>query len=373
MEDDKTPASPRKRAAKAKPTDTSNPSAASDSTTTGASRAPRPHKIPPATFVPPTAPSDQPDPGQPTADPPFPRQSPSKIAKRAPKKTASSQDQPAAEGELPAAPAQRAAKTPAKKASKKAAAPRAAAAKKTTAAPPAKAAPPQKIAEPPAIVEPAATTPAPATPAPPAPQPEASSLWSTIKTNPGYATELLALAAVSHLGPLAQADLAWLRDTYPTATTQGLVRIATSRSVRQARTQGAVAGLLGPVAVLAETGALLWTQARLVLDLAAVYGRDPADPERAAELLTLQGVHPDLTSAREALAAARKVAVNGAGASDRQIIFALVRLAGRALGRMALARRAARLVPGAGAVLTGLLDGRATEQLAVRATKFYRT
>jgi hypothetical protein len=29
-------------------------------------------------------------------------------------------------------------------------------------------------------------------------------------------------------------------------------------------------------------------------------------------------------------------------------------------------------VPGAGAALTGILDGRATEQLAVRAAKFYR-
>jgi hypothetical protein len=50
----------------------------------------------------------------------------------------------------------------------------------------------------------------------------------------------------------------------------------------------------------------------------------------------------------------------------------LLRVAGRALVRMTAARRAARLVPGAGAALTAVLDGRATEQLATRARKFYR-
>jgi hypothetical protein len=39
---------------------------------------------------------------------------------------------------------------------------------------------------------------------------------------------------------------------------------------------------------------------------------------------------------------------------------------------MFTARRAARIVPGAGAALTAILDGRATEQLAARATEFYR-
>jgi hypothetical protein len=187
---------------------------------------------------------------------------------------------------------------------------------------------------------------------------------------------------VEHIGPQAQANLTWLRDTYPSATADGLARMATVRLVRQARTQGAVAGLLGPLAVLAETAVLLWTQTRLLLDVAAAYGRDPADPERAAELLVLQGVHPDLATAHTALAAARQAADQAAdhgpdadgddGDRSPQLVARLVRVAGRALVRMTAARRAARLVPGAGAALTAVLDGRATEQLAARATKFYR-
>lgn len=47
----------------------------------------------------------------------------------------------------------------------------------------------------------------------------------------------------------------------------------------------------------------LLSQAGTVLELAAVEGRDATDPERAAELLVLQGVYGDTAAARTALAA----------------------------------------------------------------------
>ncbi|MGC9669327.1 EcsC family protein [Planosporangium sp. 12N6] len=284
-----------------------------------------------------------------------------------------------------ATPTRKAAKAPARKAPKKA-----------TARP----APDQPSAPPaqPPVPQDRPTAPSTGTPAVPAhlpaplgelPTPARPALWPTVKANPGYAAELLALACVEQLGPQARAQLAWLRDTYPHATAGGLARIATARAVRQARTQGALAGLLGPTAVLAATAGLLWTQARLVLDLAAVYGRDPADRDRAGELLVLLRVHPDLGAAREALDAASRAvedatgritedaangtATHGVGAGEpNQVTLPLLKVAGRALVRMATARRAARLVPGAGAVLTAILDGRGTEQLAARAAKFYR-
>jgi uncharacterized protein (DUF697 family) len=131
-----------------------------------------------------------------------------------------------------------------------------------------------------------------------------------------------------------------------------------------------VAGLVGPLAVLADSAALAWTQARMVLDVAAAYGRDPADPERAAEILALQGVHPDLDRARAALAAARESADDGPAAT--RLVVPMARMAGRALAWMTVARRVSRLVPGAGAVLTGVAAARSTERLAARATRFYR-
>ncbi|WP_051844819.1 hypothetical protein [Streptomyces globisporus] len=54
---------------------------------------------------------------------------------------------------------------------------------------------------------------------------------------------------------------------------------------------------------MAFCGALL-SQARIVLELAATEGRDTTDPERAAELLVLQGAYADTAAARAALDAA---------------------------------------------------------------------
>ncbi|GAA1409202.1 hypothetical protein GCM10009639_59600 [Kitasatospora putterlickiae] len=47
----------------------------------------------------------------------------------------------------------------------------------------------------------------------------------------------------------------------------------------------------------------LLAQGQLLLEVAALTGKDPADRARAPELLVLQGAHPDLASAERALAA----------------------------------------------------------------------
>ena len=111
-------------------------------------------------------------------------------------------------------------------------------------------------------------------------QPPAPPLLTSLKYSPGYAPELLALAVVSRLGEQVRAQLAWLRETYPTATADGLARLGVRRYVREARRRGAVAGLAGSLAVLAEPTSLTWTQAKLVLHIATAYGQDPTDPFR---------------------------------------------------------------------------------------------
>jgi len=213
----------------------------------------------------------------------------------------------------------------------------------------------------PATVE---TAPVPYTPPLPV---KPAQTWAKIKTNPGYAAELLAITAVERLGPAAGARIAGLRDTYPSATPDGLARLTLVNHTRLARTRGAVAGLVGPLAVLVETAAVVWAEAQLVLELAAAYGRDPADQARAAELLVLLRVHPDLATARAAVTAA-----DDRGDPTR-LASPLSRLAGRGLLRRSLALRASRLVPGGGAVITAITSARATERLAARATRFYKT
>ncbi|MEH0975117.1 hypothetical protein V6U77_28715, partial [Micromonospora sp. CPCC 205546] len=123
--------------------------------------------------------------------------------------------------------------------------------------------------------------------------------------HPAFAPELLALAAVEAVGPRARDWAQRLREAYPDAGADGLARLATRRFVRQAAAGGATAALAGLFAPVAELAAVLWAQANLVLHLAAAYGRDPAHPDRAVELLVLTRVHPDAESARAALAAAR--------------------------------------------------------------------
>jgi hypothetical protein len=191
---------------------------------------------------------------------------------------------------------------------------------------------------------------------------------------PGFAPELLALAAVRALGPRARDWARWHRDAYPAATSDGLARLATRRFVRLARAGGATAALAGAFAPVAELAAALWAQAGLVLHLAAAYGRNPADPERAVELLVLTGVHPDAAAARAALASAQ--AATGAIERPWPAVAAGARRLAAPLGAPAggwlAVRLAARLVPGAG-VLAGVAVGSAAaERLAARAIAAYR-
>jgi hypothetical protein len=164
--------------------------------------------------------------------------------------------------------------------------------------------------------------------------------------------------------------MGWLRETYPTATPEALARLAAQRFVRDARVQGTLAGLLGPVALFAESVGLALTHARLVLHVAAAYGADPTDPRRAAELLVLQGVHADVRDAEAALADAQRPPTTTV--TPGRLARALSRPAGRSVFKIALARRASRLVPGAGAAVAALLDGRDAERLAARAVRHYR-
>ncbi|WP_243707973.1 hypothetical protein [Micromonospora sp. KC606] len=192
--------------------------------------------------------------------------------------------------------------------------------------------------------------------------------------HPGFAPELLALAAVEGIGPGARAWARELREAYPDADPDGLARLATRRFVRVAGAGGATSALAGVFAPVAELAVLLWSQAALVLHLAAAYGRDPSAAERAVELLVLTQVHPDADSARAALAAAR--AADGPG--DRpwpraaEAAWRLAApLAAQAGGWVAL-RLVSRLLPGAALLAAAGGDAAAARRVAARAVAVYR-
>jgi len=191
-------------------------------------------------------------------------------------------------------------------------------------------------------------------------------------THLGYAPELLALAAVDRIGPAARDWADRLRTDYPAAEPDRLARLATRRYVRLAGLGGAVSPAAGLLAPVAELVTVVWSQAALVLHVAAAYGLDPTDPERAVELLTLTQIHPDDQVARSALA----VACGTPGGEVPQAIPAVWRLAAplaAQTGGWAVLRLAARALPGAAALARSAGNSLLTERLAARAIDRYRT
>ncbi|MFI7431602.1 hypothetical protein ACIBPB_31935 [Micromonospora sp. NPDC049836] len=192
--------------------------------------------------------------------------------------------------------------------------------------------------------------------------------------HPGFAPELLAIAAVDALGPRAADWVRRTREAYPAADADGLARLATRRFVRLAGAGGALAAGAGLLAPAVELTAVLWTQANLVLHLAAVHGHDPADPDRVAELLVLTQVHPDVGTARAALAAVRSVGPSTDGPWPRAAEAAwrlATPLAAQAGGWLGL-RLASRLLPGAAVLTAAAGDAAAAQRLAARAIARYR-
>lgn len=122
---------------------------------------------------------------------------------------------------------------------------------------------------------------------------------------------------------------------------------------------------------------LAWTQARMVLHIAAAYHVDPTHPDRATDLLVLQGVHKVADTARRALAVAAGREGVGAllgpaeAAPGRALLALAVRL-GRMAGLRAARRLVAKAVPGAAVVLGSWANASATAELARRAVAHYR-
>ncbi|MEU1245707.1 hypothetical protein ACWD8I_30100 [Micromonospora arida] len=206
------------------------------------------------------------------------------------------------------------------------------------------------------------------------PESELRAVAARVLDHPGFAPELLALAAVRTFGPGAAEWAAGLRDRYADASADGLARLATRRFVRSAGAGGATAALAGFFAPLAELAAVLWTHSELVLHLAAAYGKDPTHPDRAVDLLVLTQVHPDRASAAAALAAAETAGdpVEGAWPRAAEAAWRLAApLTAQAGGWVAL-RLVARLLPGAAVLAAALGDAAAADRLAARTVAVYR-
>jgi hypothetical protein len=199
-----------------------------------------------------------------------------------------------------------------------------------------------------------------------------------MKADPQYAPEHLALEAVRRLGPEAQRWADRTRAQNPGLTPDALGHLAAKRFTNHARLSGAVSGATGLPGAVVDVGVLAWTQARMVLHMAAAYGVDPANPDRATDLLVLQRVHKAAETARLALgvAAGRERASRlFATAGDRPLSGVMFKL-GVKLAQMAGIRAAkhmfAKVIPGAAMVLGTWANSAATKDLAGRTREHYR-
>ncbi|WP_442932397.1 EcsC family protein [Micromonospora sp. NBC_01699] len=232
--------------------------------------------------------------------------------------------------------------------------------------------------------EPAATRPDPSLAVPdadPADAGEATAappvgLWERMREDPQYAPEHLALEAVRRLGPEARAWVEATRTAHPGLDRDGVAQLAKKRFVARARLSGAVSGAAGLPGAVLDIGVLAWTQARMVLHIAAAYGHDPEHPDRATDLLVLQKVHKAAETARLALGVAagreRAGALFGRGNTPlRQAVLRLsVRLAKMA-GIRAAKRVFAKVIPGAAIILGTWANSSATTDLAERTVELY--
>lgn len=230
----------------------------------------------------------------------------------------------------------------------------------------------------PAPRPPAAAVPVPAPADPPeAPEGPPAKLWDRMREDPQYAPEHLALEAVRRLGPEAARWAERVRAEQPGIPTDALADLAVRRFVNRARLSGAVSGAAGLPGAVIDVGVLAWTQARMVLHIAAAYGIDPRHTDRATDLLVLQKVHKVAETARLALGVAagreRAGALFGSGsqpALGRVMIKLGVRLAQMA-GVRAAKRVFAKVVPGAAVILGTWANSSATKDLARRSRELY--
>ncbi|AGL19686.1 EcsC family protein [Actinoplanes sp. N902-109] len=219
-----------------------------------------------------------------------------------------------------------------------------------------------------------AVNPAPSTSDDPGPP---GSLWARMKADPQYAPEHLALEAVRRLGPEARSWVAQAREEQPDVTSDALAQQAVRRFLNHARLSGAVSGATGLPGAVVDVGVLAWTQSRMVLHIAAAYGVDPVDPERATDLLVLQKVHKIAETARLALGvAAGRERANRlfADAAGKPLSGMMVKLSvklAQMAGVRAAKRMIAKVVPGAAVVLGSWVNSTATQDLAKRTRAQY--
>jgi EcsC protein family len=197
-----------------------------------------------------------------------------------------------------------------------------------------------------------------------------SGVWERLRADPSRAPEHLALAAAERHGPAAEEWAAEKRRMYAISP-HDLALMAKKRHASLARFSGAATGVGGIVTILPDLAAAAWIQSRCVFFVAAAYGYSPRDPMRPAELLVLQELYDDVGTARAALDGTGKRVVEAMIDSRMSGDEALAARLAKMVGKSAMKRVGARLIPGLAMAFNAIGNERDTRALADRAIAFY--
>jgi hypothetical protein len=129
----------------------------------------------------------------------------------------------------------------------------------------------------------------------------APSLWEALRHNPTRASEVGVLYALPQLAPHVRYWWSKQSDSTRNDDPKRAARRVLRRSTGVARRGGLITGSSFYVGMIPAIAMLYCEQLVVVLRIAAVYGREPGDPLRAAEILVIQGRYATLDEAAAAL------------------------------------------------------------------------
>lgn len=139
-------------------------------------------------------------------------------------------------------------------------------------------------------------------------------LFTDLILDPKSSATTVASAAVRAWGFDALAFAARVQAEHPEATSRDLAKMVKARHATLARMGGAAAALPSSLVTTNTAAAVappalvgLWIRSRMVVHIAAVYGRDTTKPEMVAELLALQGFYAVAEPAARVVASDRSM------------------------------------------------------------------
>ena len=152
-----------------------------------------------------------------------------------------------------------------------------------------------------------------------------AAMWRALRLDPRHAAEVSVLYALPQLIPHVEH---WRRTNvarHPTEPPEKMARRVLRRSTSVARRGGLITGTSFYVGMLPAMAMIYFEQLTAVLRIAAVFGRDPMEPVRAAEILVIQGRYPTVAEAAVALQRVGRRATQCPVATDAPTIGGVVR------------------------------------------------